>query len=143
MRISDWSSDVCSSDRSFVTSINDNAESAAIVGAIARLGESLNLPITAEGIEDKAIAERVLALGCARGQGWLYGRPLHRTNVRKLLAERRLITSAAVPARASDNTEIGRAHVRTPVTNAHLVCRLLPEQQNQSTTTHHAAHRPP
>ncbi|HVI97845.1 MAG TPA: EAL domain-containing protein [Sphingomonas sp.] len=80
-------------DRSFVTSINDNAESAAIVGAIARLGESLNLPITAEGIEDKAIAERVLALGCARGQGWLYGRPLNRANVRKLLAERRLIQS--------------------------------------------------
>src|SRR3546814_7523894 len=26
--------------------------------------------------------------------------------------------------------EIGRAHVRTPVTNAHLVCRLLLEKQN-------------
>ncbi|MCM8730125.1 putative bifunctional diguanylate cyclase/phosphodiesterase [Hephaestia sp. GCM10023244] len=90
-------------DRSFVTSINDNAESAAIIGAIARLGESLHLPITAEGIEDKAIAERVLALGCARGQGWLYGRPLNRTNVRKLLAERRLITPAlAVPPGPSD-----------------------------------------
>src|SRR3546814_6955227 len=106
MRISDWSSDGIKMDRSFVTSINDTAESAASVGAIARLGESLNLPITAEGIEDKAIAERVLALGCARGQGWLYGRPLNRTNVRKLLAERRLITSAAVPARGSDNTAV-------------------------------------
>src|SRR3546814_8378389 len=27
------------------------------------------------------------------------------------------------------NGEIGRAHVRTPVTNAHLVCRLLLEKQ--------------
>src|SRR3546814_8499065 len=26
--------------------------------------------------------------------------------------------------------EIGRAHVRTPVTNAHLVCRLLLEKKN-------------
>src|SRR3546814_10749033 len=26
--------------------------------------------------------------------------------------------------------EIGRAHVRTPVTNAHLVCRLLREKTN-------------
>ncbi|RIA45651.1 diguanylate cyclase/phosphodiesterase [Hephaestia caeni] len=93
-------------DRSFVTSINDNAESAAIVGAIARLGESLNLPITAEGIEDKAIAERVLALGCARGQGWLYGRPLNRTNVRKLLAERRLIASAAATAQGADSPAV-------------------------------------
>src|SRR3546814_1805039 len=28
-------------------------------------------------------------------------------------------------------TEIGRAHVCTPVTNAHLVCRLLLEQKKQ------------
>src|SRR3546814_5699969 len=30
---------------------------------------------------------------------------------------------------ASDRQEIGRAHVCTPVTNAHLVCRLLHEQK--------------
>src|SRR3546814_1776572 len=28
--------------------------------------------------------------------------------------------------------EIGRAHVCTPVTNAHLVCRLLLEQKNRN-----------
>src|SRR3546814_5970980 len=33
-----------------------------------------------------------------------------------------------------ESQEIGRAHVRTPVTNAHLVCRLLLEKKN---TTHH------
>src|SRR3546814_10538012 len=31
---------------------------------------------------------------------------------------------------ASDGTQIGSAHVRTPVTNAHLVCRLLLETKN-------------
>src|SRR3546814_8933854 len=31
--------------------------------------------------------------------------------------------------------EIGRAHVGTPVTNAHLVCRLLLEKK-KTTTTH-------
>src|SRR3546814_6048530 len=31
--------------------------------------------------------------------------------------------------RAKDMGEIGRAHVRTPVTNAHLVCRLLLEKK--------------
>src|SRR3546814_18625034 len=30
----------------------------------------------------------------------------------------------------ADRQEIGRAHVWTPVTNAHLVCRLLLEQKN-------------
>src|SRR3546814_6123742 len=32
---------------------------------------------------------------------------------------------------AVENLEIGRAHVCTPVTNAHLVCRLLPEKKTQ------------
>src|SRR3546814_8777211 len=32
--------------------------------------------------------------------------------------------------------EIGRAHVCTPVTNAHLVCRFLLENK-KTTTTHH------
>src|SRR3546814_2845619 len=33
-------------------------------------------------------------------------------------------------------SEIGRAHVRTPVTNAHLVCRLLLEKKISTQTTH-------
>ncbi|NWN23194.1 EAL domain-containing protein, partial [Escherichia coli] len=39
-------------DKSFVMSLNTSADSAAIVNAIVSLGESLNLPITAEGVED-------------------------------------------------------------------------------------------
>src|SRR3546814_6419002 len=31
--------------------------------------------------------------------------------------------------------EIGRAHVRTPVTNAHLVCRLLLEKKKKNNNT--------
>ena len=51
-------------DRSFVTSITDNPESAAIVNAIARLGDSLGLPVTAEGIENDEIARRLKEIGC-------------------------------------------------------------------------------
>ncbi|WP_414902980.1 putative bifunctional diguanylate cyclase/phosphodiesterase [Sphingomonas flavalba] len=81
-------------DRSFVSSINDNSESAAIVNAIAKLGESLNLPITAEGIEDEMIGERLRALGCNEGQGWHFGRPMEITEVRSLLAGKGLLPSA-------------------------------------------------
>src|SRR3546814_3015922 len=31
--------------------------------------------------------------------------------------------------------QIGRAHVRTPVTNAHLVCRLMLDKKNKHTST--------
>ncbi|MBS0479946.1 MAG: EAL domain-containing protein [Proteobacteria bacterium] len=86
-------------DKSFVMSITQNPESAAIVNAITRLGESLNLSITAEGIEDKATEERMRSLGCARGQGYCFGRPLSAANARLLLAERRLLaTMPAEPA---------------------------------------------
>src|SRR3546814_5919515 len=33
---------------------------------------------------------------------------------------------------AAEPPEIGRAHVRTPVTNAHLVCRLLLEKKKRT-----------
>ncbi|RYD94317.1 MAG: EAL domain-containing protein, partial [Sphingomonadales bacterium] len=78
-------------DKSFVMSLIENPDSAAIVNAIVGLGESLNLPITAEGVETAQIEERLRALGCAKSQGWLYGRPMSVTSVRRLLAERRLL----------------------------------------------------
>jgi diguanylate cyclase (GGDEF)-like protein len=81
-------------DKSFVTSINDNAESAAIVNAIARLGDNLSMPVTAEGIEDAKIEERLRQLGVHKGQGWYYGRPASISAVRALLAERNLLPQA-------------------------------------------------
>ncbi|MBA14930.1 MAG: GGDEF-domain containing protein [Sphingomonas sp.] len=90
-------------DKSFVQSINESADSAAIVNAIARLGESLNLPVTAEGIENAAIEERLRAIGCSKAQGWHYGRPLSVMDARRLLAERRLLTAqSAQPQRISE-----------------------------------------
>ncbi|MGK6320204.1 putative bifunctional diguanylate cyclase/phosphodiesterase [Sphingomonas sp. DT-204] len=78
-------------DKSFVISMTESPDSAAIVHAIARLGESLNLPVTAEGIEDGEIARRLIATGVARGQGWHYGKPLSTAGVRRMLAERRML----------------------------------------------------
>src|SRR3546814_5222091 len=47
-------------------------------------------------------------------------------------------TPATVPiSTIQPHAEIGRAHVCTPVTNAHLVCRLLLDKQTTHTTEHH------
>src|SRR3546814_8268348 len=43
------------------------------------------------------------------------------------------VTAAAIDPPGGED-EIGRAHVRTPVTNAHLVCRLLLEKQKNKST---------
>jgi diguanylate cyclase (GGDEF)-like protein len=78
-------------DRSFVSSMLENAESAAIVSAIAGLGASLDVPITAEGIEDEQIIGKLKALGCTKGQGWFFGQPMNIDQARNLLAQKDLL----------------------------------------------------
>lgn len=78
-------------DRSFVSSMQTNSESAAIVRAISGLGESLNLPITAEGIEDQETEDYLNSLGSFKGQGWRYGKPLSVADARALLAEQDML----------------------------------------------------
>ncbi|MEK6638989.1 MAG: EAL domain-containing protein [Pseudomonadota bacterium] len=93
-------------DKSFVTSILENAESAAIVNAITRLGDSLGLPVTAEGIEDAQIEERLRQLGCHKGQGWHFGKPASIAQTRTLLAERNLLPSYRTQATGKDPSVI-------------------------------------
>src|SRR3546814_9271150 len=52
-----------------------------------------------------------------------------------VIIARRLHPSGLVEFGIGFGHEIGRAHVRTPVTNAHLVCRLLLEKNTTKTTT--------
>jgi diguanylate cyclase (GGDEF)-like protein len=80
-------------DRSFISSINENSDSIAIVTAITRLAESLKLAITAEGIEDEAIEARLRGIGRYTGQGWLFGRPMPAADARAMLAGRGLLPS--------------------------------------------------
>ena len=61
-------------DRSFVASLLDDDQSAAIVSTIASVGRALSLPVTAEGIETDSIRDKLTALGCSGGQGWLFGK---------------------------------------------------------------------
>jgi diguanylate cyclase (GGDEF)-like protein len=84
-------------DRSFITSINDNPDSTAIVTAITRLAESLKLAVTAEGIEDETIEARLRSIGRYTGQGWLFGRPMPASDVRTMLAQRGLLPNPGVP----------------------------------------------
>jgi EAL domain-containing protein (putative c-di-GMP-specific phosphodiesterase class I) len=60
-------------DRSFVARITTDRENATIVGALIGLGKALGLEVTAEGVEDKATADALCAMGCELAQGFLYG----------------------------------------------------------------------
>lgn len=88
-------------DKSFIMSLLDNPESHAIVNAIARLGENLSLPVTAEGIERAEIPERLREMGINKGQGWLYGQPMPVAQVQHLLAQRGLLPAQRAPSASS------------------------------------------
>lgn len=75
-------------DRSFVHKLGTTPEAGKIINAIIKLGESLGLSTTGEGIETEAAAKHLREAGCHIGQGWLYGRPLCADAVMALLNER-------------------------------------------------------
>jgi len=63
-------------DQSFVRGVPDNRDDAAIVEAVVRLGQSLNISVIAEGVETVEQQEFLKSLGCDAAQGYLYGRPM-------------------------------------------------------------------
>src|SRR3546814_2521638 len=126
MRISDWSSDVCSSDLSpgldFETKIIAKPEAAQLLRReLAR----------------KAYKPESIALGTNTDPYQPVERRLKITrSILEVLKETRhpftIVTKSPLVLRDLDilaPMEIGRAHVGTPVTKAHLVCRLLLEKK--------------
>jgi diguanylate cyclase (GGDEF)-like protein/PAS domain S-box-containing protein len=63
-------------DRSFVSGLLSEPDDETIVSAVIGLAENLGLAAIAEGVEDMAQLERLRALGCAYGQGFLWSRPV-------------------------------------------------------------------
>ena len=78
-------------DRSFVSSINASKDASTIVKSITSLGEGMNLPITAEGIESREVLDQLRTMGKFKGQGYLYGRPVDAATVAVMLAEKGLL----------------------------------------------------
>jgi EAL domain-containing protein (putative c-di-GMP-specific phosphodiesterase class I) len=68
--------------------MNAKRETSAIIRAVTTLAGALSVPVCVEGIENEATYEAVIALGCAIGQGWYFGKPMRADQVRELLAGR-------------------------------------------------------
>ncbi len=63
-------------DQSFVKRLPGDAAAAAIVRTVMALGVSLGIPVLAEGIETEAQWQFMAREGCAKGQGYLFARPV-------------------------------------------------------------------
>lgn len=62
-------------DRSFMSEVESNEQSKAIVRAILALGRSLCVPVLAEGVETLEQLDVLRKEGCTEAQGFLLGRP--------------------------------------------------------------------
>ena len=80
-------------DRSFIAEMKAADTSTRIVDAIISLGQTLDMPIIAEGIEDEKILSDLRKMGRLKGQGYLYGRPETSAQVRERLKGLGLLSS--------------------------------------------------
>jgi diguanylate cyclase len=60
---------------SFVRAMADDPPTQKVIKMVLRLAEELDLPVVAEGIEETSEALALMKMGCAFGQGYLFGRP--------------------------------------------------------------------
>lgn len=68
--------DLLKIDRSFVSNMIVDRDNHAIVRTILSLADSLDLRVTAEGIETQELADALQSLGCWQGQGYHFSRAL-------------------------------------------------------------------
>src|SRR3546814_4793979 len=126
MRISDWCSDVCSSDLATGSLIVEIYTSIAARAAKRPKGRTK--------IRDALTLDAALAEMDTAPHRPLPAYDDHATDalltvawMRKHAPDPRYWSPALLTDEIACTEEIGRANVRTPVTNAHLVCRLLLE----------------
>jgi Amt family ammonium transporter len=63
-------------DRSFVDGLGREAHDTELVRSVIAMAKSLSLAVTSEGIETIEQLDQLLALGCDKGQGFYFARPL-------------------------------------------------------------------
>jgi diguanylate cyclase (GGDEF)-like protein len=72
-------------DRSFVMEMNLDPKAAAIINTIVAMGRTLDLVVTAEGVETAAQAQALSEAGCDQAQGYWFGRPLSTASANELI----------------------------------------------------------
>jgi diguanylate cyclase (GGDEF)-like protein/PAS domain S-box-containing protein len=81
-------------DRSFVTPLDDPDRGPGVAAAIVEIGRALGMSTIAEGIETDRQLDRLRAMGCPLGQGYLLGRPQDPAAMLELVAAAKVATVA-------------------------------------------------
>ena len=86
-------------DRSFIMSLESDAQSREIVRIIIMLAHGIGLKVVAEGVETEAQFEQLKGMGCDLVQGYLFSKPVEAARASELMRNgcRPLLAKAASP----------------------------------------------
>jgi EAL domain-containing protein (putative c-di-GMP-specific phosphodiesterase class I) len=101
-------------DRSFVSELAEEGANAKVVEAIVSLGRGLDLPITAEGIENDAVLQVLKKMGELKGQGYYYGRPEDAAMTLDRLARKHLLAALQKAVEEDEAAERAEAEAEDP-----------------------------
>jgi diguanylate cyclase (GGDEF)-like protein/PAS domain S-box-containing protein len=73
-------------DRTFIQELGWRAADDAIISAIVSIADALDMETVAEGIENELQARLAKRLGCSRGQGYHFGRPMAPEQLEEMFA---------------------------------------------------------
>lgn len=76
-------------DKAFVGGIVNSVEDKAIVQTVTSLAHTLDLTVTAEGVENNEVANHLRMIGCETGQGYFFSPPIAADATAALLQQRR------------------------------------------------------
>ncbi|HZK74598.1 MAG TPA: PAS domain S-box protein [Clostridia bacterium] len=107
-------------DRSFVSGLATDPDSAAIVRAAVGLGHNLGLRVVAEGLEDSAAEAILIEAGCDGAQGFLIGRPMDEAEATSLLMEH-AFAAARIEGPLGHAAEEGSGQVAASAEQGHSV----------------------
>lgn len=62
-------------DRGFVSNVLDDKKNEAVIASVLMLARSFSVPLVAEGVETREMAEKLQEMGCDLAQGYYYSRP--------------------------------------------------------------------
>jgi EAL domain-containing protein (putative c-di-GMP-specific phosphodiesterase class I) len=88
--------DILKIDQSFTNGLMRGPNEDALARTIIALGDLLTLRTIAEGVEQEGQHDRLKALGCDYGQGYLFGRPITAEEMTRVLEQPR-VDAEAVP----------------------------------------------
>ena len=74
-------------DKSFIATLTENTKSLEIVKTVLALAQNLGVDVVAEGVETPEQFDLLRRLGCSRGQGYYFFRPLEARRAREAITE--------------------------------------------------------